>query len=409
MENDRLIPKEILTLQSELNSEGPKDLQLPSFDQINVKSLQLIRPDETFNQMDSEDTFELSDNFAFSFKGGELNTIKVPQEYLDQGLIITDMTHAFSEYANIFSSYFSKLISAREDLITFEHYRRLSGGVFIYVPDEMKIKETLQAYFHYSTHASQSIQVVLIVGKNAKLSITENQMAEMVAEGDYSNFFEIYPQEGSVLSYVVNDQSKTTGHNYFYRYFETSERATVNLTSGEFTEGNVLINNKIRLKGNDSTGEVKTVAIAQNDQLSAINSRVTNVGLRTKGNILQHGVILDRAKLVFNGIGQILKGARGSDSQQENRVLMLSEKARGDANPILLIDENDVTAGHAASVGRIDEEQLYYLESRGLDADMAKRLIIKGFLESVITVVESQRTQKMLRSVIERSLNIDNQ
>ena len=86
---------------------------------------------------------------------------------------------------------------------------------------------------------------------------------------------------------------------------------------------------------------------------------------------------------------------------------MLSENARGDANPILLIDENDVTAGHAASVGRIDEEQLYYLESRGLNADVAKRLIIRGFLESVITVVESHKTREMLRSVIERSLAID--
>jgi Fe-S cluster assembly protein SufD len=407
MKFDELIPQEIQELKDKLNSEGSQKLQLPVFDQINVKSFQIIRTGQNYDQIKAEDP-DLTDEFGFLFHNGQLSQINIPSEYVEQGLVITDLYHAVNDYGELFNHYFAKLISPSEDLITFEHYRNLNGGLFIYVPSNMQIKETLQAYFKSSEKISQSIQVVIVVGENSKLSVTENQLHDAVGEGDYSNFFEIYPLENSVVSYVVNDQSKTTGHNYFYRVFKTGNRATVNLTSGEFTDGSVLVNNKIKLVGNDSVGEVKTVAIAQADQMTAINSRVTNVGLRTKGNILQHGVILDQAKLVFNGIGQILKGAKGADSQQENRVLMLSEKARGDANPILLIDENDVTAGHAASVGRIDEEQLYYLESRGLSADLAKRMIIKGFLESVITIVESDRTKKMLRSVIERALNIDN-
>src|SRR5699024_12082879 len=77
-------------------------------------------------------------------------------------------------------------------------------------------------------------------------------------------------------------------------------------------------------------------------------------------------------------------GASGANAEQESRILMLSKGARGDANPILLIDEDDVTAGHAASVGRIDELQMYYLQSRGITPDEAKRLIIHGFLAPVV-------------------------
>ena len=77
-------------------------------------------------------------------------------------------------------------------------------------------------------------------------------------------------------------------------------------------------------------------------------------GLDTDGFILKHGVVKDESSSIFNGIGRIAKGATRSNAVQESRVLMLSEKARGDANPILLIDEDDVTAGHAASVGRVD-------------------------------------------------------
>ncbi len=86
---------------------------------------------------------------------------------------------------------------------------------------------------------------------------------------------------------------------------------------------------------------------------------------------------------MFNGIGQIIKGAKGSDAQQESRVLMLSRRARGDANPLLLIDENDVTAGHAASVGRVDDEQMYYLMSRGISERVARKLVIRGFMGEV--------------------------
>ncbi|BDR58281.1 SufB/SufD family protein [Xylocopilactobacillus apicola] len=404
--NDSSTSKQIEEFKNELIKSGSKDLSLPVFDQINVKSLQLMRLKKDFGSDSSISEPELTDDFGFVFANNQLTSLKIPTKYLDQGLVITDLKTAQAKYSELFRTYFAQLITAREDLLTYEHYCRLNGGVFIYVPDELKVNDTLQAYFSNNPNKSQSTQVILVVGKNAKLSMTENQVATELGVGDYSTFCEVYSQSGANLSYVVNDQAATDGHNYFYRSFNCGSRSVVNLTSGEFTKGNVLVNNKISLFGNDSTGEVKTVAIAQGDQTAAINSRVTNFGLRTRGNILQHGVILDQAKLVFNGIGQIVKGARGADSQQENRVLMLSKKARGDANPILLIDENDVTAGHAASVGRIDEEQLYYLESRGLNSDIAKRLIIKGFLESVITVVESKRTRSMLRSVIERSLGI---
>ena len=112
--------------------------------------------------------------------------------------------------------------------------------------------------------------------------------------------------------------------------------------------------------------------------------------------------------MIFNGIGHIIHGAQGADAQQESRVLMLSTKARGDANPILLIDDNDVSAGHAASVGRVNEEQLYYLMSRGLPKKLAERLVIRGFLGPVLTAVPSISVRKRLSDMIEEKL-IDGQ
>ena len=118
---------------------------------------------------------------------------------------------------------------------------------------------------------------------------------------------------------------------------------------------------------------------------------MTNYGCNSIGNILQHGVILEKATLTFNGIGHIIKGAKGADAQQESRVLMLSDQARSDANPILLIDENDVTAGHAASIGQVDPEDMYYLMSRGLDKATAERLVVRGSLDLLSLRFQSRK------------------
>ena len=109
--------------------------------------------------------------------------------------------------------------------------------------------------------------------------------------------------------------------------------------------------------------------------------------------------------MTFNGIGLIEKYAKGADAQQESRVLMLSEKARGDANPILLIEEFEVTAGHAASVGQVDEEQLYYLMSRGLSREAAEYLVVRGFLGPVIVQMPSAEIRRQLVEIIDRKLS----
>src|SRR5690625_8026338 len=110
----------------------------------------------------------------------------------------------------------------------------------------------------------------------------------------------------------------------------------------------------------------------------------------------------EQASAIFNGIGKIEHGATRANAEQESRVLMLSEKARGDANPILLIDEDDVTAGHAASVGRVDPMQLYYLMSRGITEEEAERLIIHGFQAPVVNQLPIESVKQQLTQIIDR-------
>jgi Fe-S cluster assembly protein SufD len=169
-------------------------------------------------------------------------------------------------------------------------------------------------------------------------------------------------------------------------------------------DGNTISDNLTNLIGDGSYGDTKTVVVGRGEQVQNFTTSIVHFGKYTEGYILKHGVMKDSASSIFNGIGKIEHGASKSNAEQESRVLMLSDKARGDANPILLIDEDDVTAGHAASDGRVDPNQLYYLMSRGIPQHEAERLVIHGFLAPVVKALPIEGVKKQLVQVIERNV-----
>ena len=170
-------------------------------------------------------------------------------------------------------------------------------------------------------------------------------------------------------------------------------------------EADVYHDNTTNILGDGSEANLKIVTLGVKEQKTYFNSEVVNQGLSSKGDILQHGVLLDKSHIVFNGVGFIVKGATGSNAYQSSRMLTLSSDAKADANPMLLIDENDVMAGHGASLGRIDEEQLYYLQSRGLTRKESSRLLVHGFLSPVIAELTVDKIKDLVTVLIDQKIN----
>src|SRR5690606_5069122 len=140
----------------------------------------------------------------------------------------------------------------------------------------------------------------------------------------------------------------------------------------------------------------RLIAIGTGSQRMSLTSRAVHYGRATECTMLSRAVMKDEAAAIMSGITKIEHGASKANGQQSEKVLMLSPKARGDANPILLIDENDVQAGHAASAGRVNEEQLYYLMSRGISREEAEKLIIHGFLDPVVSEIPLASVREQL-------------
>ncbi len=334
---------------------------------------------------------------------------QMPVELSEQGVIFTDIFTAMREHSDLVKEYFmTKAVPMDEDKLTAFHVAMLNGGVFLYVPKNVVVKDVFESLFFQNMDDSSAwVKHVLIVAdENSEVTYLERLQSEGESSEKVSAnmVVEVIAKKGAKVKFAAIDRLGKDVSTYMNRRAHILRDASVDWALGIMNEGDVVADFDSDLVGIGSHSEVKVVAISSGRQTQGIDTRVTNMASHSVGHILQHGVIREKGTLTFNGIGHILKGAKGADAQQESRVLMLSDKARGDANPILLIDEFEVTAGHAASAGRLDPDELYYLMSRGLPQKEAERLVTRGFLGSVITAIPIKKVQEELIEVIDRKL-----
>ena len=333
----------------------------------------------------------------------------LPAKLVEQGVVFTDFHSALEEIPQVIEKYFATALKFDEDKLSAYHTAYFNSGSVLYVPDNVEIDLPLEGIFLQDSTSNVPLNkhVLIIAGRHAKVNYLER--FETIGDSDVkatANIaVEVLAQAGSQVKFAAIDRLGNNITTYISRRGRLDNDASIDWALGVMNEGNVIADFDSDLIGNGSHAELKVVAASSGRQIQGIDTRVTNYGNNSIGHILQHGVILERGTLTFNGIGHIIKGAKGADAQQESRVLMLSDKARSDANPILLIDENEVTAGHAASIGQVDPEDMYYLMSRGMDKETAERLVIRGFLGTVITEIPVKAVRDEMIAVLDEKLD----
>ncbi len=333
----------------------------------------------------------------------------LPAKLVEQGVVFTDFHSALEEIPQVIEKYFATALKFDEDKLSAYHTAYFNSGSVLYVPDNVEIDLPLEGIFLQDSTSNVPLNkhVLIIAGRHAKVNYLERfeTVGDSNVKATANIAVEVLAQAGSQVKFAAIDRLGNNITTYISRRGRLDNDASIDWALGVMNEGNVIADFDSDLIGNGSHAELKVVAASSGRQIQGIDTRVTNYGNNSIGHILQHGVILERGTLTFNGIGHIIKGAKGADAQQESRVLMLSDKARSDANPILLIDENEVTAGHAASIGQVDPEDMYYLMSRGIDKETAERLVIRGFLGTVITEIPVKAVRDEMIAVLDEKLD----
>ena len=384
-------------------------LPFPKLESMELERWNLFNVDFSTLRLESEGNLDLteyginSDDFAVVQKNNTILHINIPEKYADK-VVIKDIFTAMND--DHIKDSFMSVVDYAESKVTAVHYTLLNAGLFIDVKDNVVIEEPLQYIVISDKEQSLFNHVTIQVGKNSKFNFIENYVNNQKEDKDpFSLVSEVVAHEGAQINYssITNQPGKKRGT--ILRRGLTYRDSLINWNVAAMDEADVYHDNTTNILGDGSEANLKIVTLGVKEQKTYFNSEVVNQGLSSKGDILQHGVLLDRSHIVFNGVGFIVKGATGSNAYQSSRMLTLSSEAKADANPMLLIDENDVMAGHGASLGRIDEEQLYYLQSRGLTRKESSRLLVHGFLSPVISELTVDKIKELVTILIDEKIN----
>ena len=384
-------------------------LPFPKLESMELERWNLFNVDFSTLRLENEGNVNIAeygingDDFAVVQKNNTIVHINIPEKYADK-VAIKDIFTAMND--DHIKDSFMSVVDYAESKVTAVHYTLLNAGLFIDVKDNAVIEEPLQYIVISDKEQSLFNHVTIQVGNNAKFNFIENYVNNQKEDkAPFSLVSEVVAHEGAQINYssITNQPGEKRGT--ILRRGLTYRDSLINWNVAAMDEADVYHDNTTNILGDGSEANLKIVTLGVKEQKTYFNSEVVNQGLSSKGDILQHGVLLDKSHIVFNGVGFIVKGATGSNAYQSSRMLTLSSEAKADANPMLLIDENDVMAGHGASLGRIDEEQLYYLQSRGLTRKESSRLLVHGFLSPVISELTVDKIKELVTILIDEKIN----
>jgi Fe-S cluster assembly protein SufD len=322
----------------------------------------------------------------------------------DQGVIFTDIFTALRDHEELVKKYYmTEAVTKDEHKLTALHAALMNGGVFVYVPKNVQVEEPLQTLFwQEDPEAALFNHVIVVADEGSSVTYVENYLSTNKTEETVANIVtEVIAHDNATISFGAVDHFEAGTTTYINRRGIAENHATIDWALGQMNEGHTVSENITHLVGNNSESNARTVTVGRGKQTQNFTTKTVHFGLDSNGIISQRGVLKGKSTAIFNAIGKIENGATRSNAEQESRLMMLSGDARGDANPILLIEEDDVTAGHAASVGRVDDMQLYYLQSRGITREEAERLIIHGFLAPVVSELPIETIKNQLSQLIE--------
>lgn len=398
-----MLTKENLLNFSHKNNESSwlTDLRIKSFERLEELDYPKM---QRFSYQD----WPLIKKKDFSWSNQADFSLKEEQKLLEKkGIILTDIFTASKKYPELVQSTFGSVIKHNEDKLAAYHYAYLNSGLFLYIPKDTILTEPITISLS-PTQDTYISHLLIVADNNSKVKFLEEIQDKEKKASSASLMVELVARPVSHIEFSSLDELSQDTTLYFNRRAKIEKDAHVEWAIAFMNDCNTLGDLDSELVGEGSFADSKAIAVTTANQKVGINNRVTNRGPHSTGLINQRGVLLENSRLIFNGIGQIVHGAHGSKADQQNRVLMMSDEAHGDANPLLLIDENDVIAAHAASVGPVDKVQMNYLMSRGIPYDQAQRLVIRGFLGAVLDAIPNKDVRRKMIDILERKL-IDGQ
>ncbi len=302
-----------------------------------------------------------------------------------QGVIFTDMDTALREHEDLVREYWATIIPANDNKLAALNSAVWSGGSFVYVPAGVKVEMPLQAYFRINTeNMGQFERTLIICEEGADVHYIEGCTAPVyTTDSLHSAVVEIVAKPSSRVRYTTVQNWSQNVFNLVTKRAVAHEKATMEWVDCNLGSKLTMKYPSIYLLGPEAHGEILSIAFAGNGQHQDAGGKIIHAAPRTSSSIFSKSISKDGGRATYRGLLEVANGATEARSKVVCDALLLDEDSRSDTYPTIRIDENDADVGHEATVSKIGDEQLFYLQSRGLDEEEASKMIVNGFIEPV--------------------------
>ncbi|RHT95723.1 Fe-S cluster assembly protein SufB [Clostridium sp. AM27-28] len=316
----------------------------------------------------------------------ELVYHNVRAEVAAQGVVYTDLESAMhGEYAEMIRTHFMHLVKPQEHKFAALHGAVWSGGSFVYVPKGVSVTIPLQSYFRLNAPgAGQFEHTLIIVDEGAYLHFIEGCSAPKYNVANlHAGCVELYVGKNAKLRYSTIENWSKNMYNLNTKRAIVEEGGTIEWVSGSFGSHVSYLYPMSILKGDDSRMEFTGITFAGEGQNLDTGAKVVHTGKRTSSYINTKSISKDGGVSTFRSSVQIGKQASGSKASVSCQSLMLDDISRSDTVPAMDIRTRDANVGHEAKIGRISDEAVFYLMSRGISEEDARAMIVSGFADDV--------------------------
>lgn len=305
------------------------------------------------------------------------------KEVEEKGIIFMDTDSALKNYPELFKEYFAKLVPMSDNKFAALNTAVWSGGTFIYIPKNVKLDMPLQAYFRINTKdMGQFERTLIIVDEGADVHYLEGCTAPNYSSDSlHAAVVEIYIKDNAHCRYTTIQNWSNNVYNLVTKRAKVEANGHMEWIDGNLGSGITMKYPCCILNGDSAKGTCISVAFAKDQQILDAGAKMIHLAPHTSSKIISKSIGHNGGEVSYRGIVKHAKNAINAKSSIECDTILMDDKSKSDTIPINIIDNDTSSIAHEATVSKINDEQLFYLMSRGLSEEQATQMIIMGFID----------------------------
>jgi Fe-S cluster assembly protein SufD len=325
---------------------------------------------------------------------------------LPDGVIVSSIEEAAEQHPELIERYLGSLLGGEVDFFIARNEARFRAGRFVYVPRGVVLEDPISLINVQAGADTEFDQRTLIVlEEGAEAEVWEEYLSSSEdLDGVFNVVTELIVQDNARLRYVCGQELSEKSWIFGAQRAELARDSSLDWVALGFGSARGRVRMETRLSGPGADARVTGAYATHGRQHIDFDTTQEHAAPNTTSDLAFRGVLTGRSSAVWKGNIIVDPGAQKTDAFQESRNLLISKRAHADAIPGLEIQANDVRCTHAAAVAQVDPEQLFYLRSHGLREEVAKRLVIEGFLAALVERFQQGPVREVLAKTLERRL-----